>query len=308
MKRVIALVISLVIMGIIFSRIEVGEFKKYVQEMDLRLFVLAVLFFIPQVLVTAYRWKVMVRKKVRIELWEATKLILTGNALNILVPSRAGDLAKGYFLSREGNLDLKRGMNLVIFEKYIDLASLGIVILTGILWSRSWDMVDVAGAAYSLGMIGAFPLLCLLRLDRWIGPEPTKAGVLGKIKGFVLDTGEYLNEIKGNPGLLAFIVGLSVFLWFLHILQFYMIFLALKSGISVGNVFRLVPLAILIGLVPITMAGIGTRDSAMIFLFAPYEKVSLVAGVGLFASFRYFVPGILGLPFLNQYIVKGKPE
>ena len=98
-------------------------------------------------------------------------------------------------------------------------------------------------------------------------------------------------------------VWISVFLWFLHIAQFYVIFLALHSPVSIFAVFRLVPLAILVGLVPLTVAGVGTRDSAMIYFFKPYDDVARIVGVGLFSSLRYFIPGIAGLPFLNHYIV-----
>ena len=305
MKTLIAGVVSILIMAVIFSRIDLGEFRQYVLDMNRGWFAAAVLFFVPQVLVSAYRWSVMVRHQVRISLWESTKLILAANALNILLPSRVGDLSKAYFAGRHGKLEMKRGMNVVFFEKYIDLASLGVVILTGIFFQKIWDQPTLWGFGFSIFMIGIFPLLYFLNLGHHLSYSIfRKNRFLAKVKVFLEDTQEYLDEIKGKPRELAWILAVSVFLWFLHLSQFYLIFLALHSSVSVFNVFRLVPLAILVGLVPLTVAGVGTRDSAMIYFFAPYESVALVAGVGLFASLRYFVPGVLGLPFLNHYIVK----
>lgn len=308
MKRFIAIILSALIMFAIFTRIDVGEFKVHLSQMAKGLFVLAIFFFIPQIGLSAFRWQIMARNRVPISLWESTKLILASNALNILIPSRAGDLSKAYFLSRDGRLDIKRGMNLVLFEKYIDLVSLGVVVLTGILWSERWDAASLLGLVFALSMIGLFPVLYFVDMKRWVAFSPFERGAMRKIKGFLLDTQEYLNEVKKNHRQLAFILCLSVFLWFVHIVQFYIIFLSLHSHVSPWQVFRLVPLAILVGLIPLTIAGVGTRDSAMIYFFSSYEKASLIAGVGLFASLRYFVPGILGLPFLNEYIVKEQPR
>ncbi len=306
MKRFFAFLLSVLIMGAIFSRIDLGEFRRSLAEMDLFLFGVAILFFIPQVAISAYRWQVMVRKKIRIGLGESAALVLASNALNILLPSRAGDLSKAYFLGRGGGpISIKRGMNVVLFEKYIDLASLGIVILTGIFLSPKWDQANWVGLAFSLSMGAIFPVLYFVKLDRWVSAPIFETNrFLAKAKHFLLDTHEYLNELKGDRQELAFIVGLSIFLWFVHILQFVVFFHSFHSTVSVFHIFRLVPLAILVGLIPVTIAGVGTRDSAMIYFFAPYESVPLIAGVGVCASLRYFVPGILGLPFLNRYLVR----
>jgi hypothetical protein len=45
----------------------------------------------------------------------------------------------------------------------------------------------------------------------------------------------------------------------------------------------------------------GTRDSALILLFAPYADAALVAGVGLLCSMRYWMDTLLGVPFFHGY-------
>ena len=308
MKKIIAILLSFLIMGIIFSRIDLGAFRNHLVQADPWLFLVALLFFIPQILISAFRWKVMIEDHGALHLWEAVKLNLSCCALNILLPSRVGDLSKAYFMGRDGRVDMKRGMNVVFFEKYIDLASLGVVVLTGVLFSRHWDKACLAGLIISAGVIGFFPALYFVNLERWTRFSIfKKIRLLAKIRELFLDSQDYLAGVRRNRGLAGFIVSISIFLWFVHVLQFYMIFLAFHSHVSLFHVFRLVPLAILVGLIPLTIAGMGTRDSALIYLFAPFESSALVAGVGLFASLRYFVPGILGLPFLSHYIVKKKP-
>jgi len=58
-------------------------------------------------------------------------------------------------------------------------------------------------------------------------------------------------------------------------------------------VFLRVPIAIFVGLLPITLAGIGTRDGALVALIAPHAVAALV---GLFSTLRYVVMALLGVP------------
>ena len=95
----------------------------------------------------------------------------------------------------------------------------------------------------------------------------------------------------------------SIFLWFLHLLQFYFAFLAIRAEVPWPQIFGLVPMAIFVGMLPITVAGIGSRDAALILFFAPYAPASQMAFIGLFASLRYFLPGLCGVPFIHQYAI-----
>lgn len=305
MKTALAFLLSILMMVFVFSRFNFSEFQGYLSQIDYLIFALAVLFFIPQVALSAYRWQVMMKKRANLTFWTSIKLILAASAINILIPSRVGDLSKAYFGGRGGSFDMKRGMNVVLFEKYMDLFSLSVVTVTGVLCAPQWDKLNLAGLGFSASMFIIFPILYFLNLETYLRYSFfERHKFLMKIKNFLLDTHAYLDEIKNDKPQLIFIVLLSIVLWFLHLLQFYFMFLALHSQVSAFDVFRLVPLAILVGLIPLTLAGMGTRDSAMIYIFKPYESAALIAGVGLFASLRYFVPGILGLPFLNQYLVK----
>jgi hypothetical protein len=63
-----------------------------------------------------------------------------------------------------------------------------------------------------------------------------------------------------------------------------------------------VPISIFIGLLPITIGGVGTRDAALIHLFAPYASPAMMAGIGLLCSLRYVLDSLIGLPFFRAYL------
>jgi hypothetical protein len=59
--------------------------------------------------------------------------------------------------------------------------------------------------------------------------------------------------------------------------------------------------AMFAGLLPLTLAGMGPRDSALIFLFEGYATGAQSLSVGLlYAFFFRWLLSLLGLPFLRQ--------
>ena len=99
----------------------------------------------------------------------------------------------------------------------------------------------------------------------------------------------------------AGIVLLSCALWCLNLIQVYLFFLTLHSTVRLAVVFAYVPISIFVGFLPLTIAGMGTRDSALILLFAPYETAAVMAGVGILFSLKIWSESLLGLPFFQYY-------
>jgi hypothetical protein len=63
-----------------------------------------------------------------------------------------------------------------------------------------------------------------------------------------------------------------------------------------------VPIAILAGLVPLTFAGVGTRDAALVVLLGPLVGADVAAALGVLFLLRYLVPGLLGVPLLPRVL------
>jgi uncharacterized membrane protein YbhN (UPF0104 family) len=105
---------------------------------------------------------------------------------------------------------------------------------------------------------------------------------------------------------LAKIVFTSVFLWFLHLLQIWIFILALRAYAPFLASLALSPLAILAGLLPLTFAGVGTRDAALVIFYAPYFPASTAAALGLLCTARYLLPALGGLPFAGRYLSAGR--
>src|SRR5688572_22145592 len=93
-----------------------------------------------------------------------------------------------------------------------------------------------------------------------------------------------------------------VFIWLLHLLQIWLFIFALRAACPFLANLALSPLAILAGLAPLTFAGVGTRDFALVLLYAAYFDAPTAAALGLLCTARYVLPAIGGIPFFQRHL------
>lgn len=92
---------------------------------------------------------------------------------------------------------------------------------------------------------------------------------------------------------------MSVGLWFLHLLQIWFFALLLRVHVPLHMHLAIMPLALLAGLLPLTFAGVGTRDATIILLYAPFASPASAAALGLLCTLRYVLPALLGATMLS---------
>ncbi len=245
------------------------------------------------------------KEEIDLPLKTATKIFLAAMSLNSVMPSKLGDLTKAYFLKKESTIGYKRGFDTVFLEKLLDLSSLCLLFLLGASTLPSINRkLLYALLLFSIAVV-IFTIL-FITLEKKFNPLNYFLGLILKplpgIAKLVADTETYLVRLKKNKFRLTFIILISVALWALHLIQIYFFFLTLGAHASLREIFGYVPAAILIGLMPLTIGGMGTRDAALIYLFSRRFGYETMAAIGILVSTRYWVPSIAGLPFLQGYL------
>jgi uncharacterized protein (TIRG00374 family) len=91
-------------------------------------------------------------------------------------------------------------------------------------------------------------------------------------------------------------------LWLLHLFQLWIFILSLGGAVSFLDNLAITPLAIFIGLLPLSFSGIGTRDLAFIYFYSSYFTAETGAALGVLATLRYLIPAIFGIPFFIKYM------
>ncbi|MGB5712726.1 MAG: lysylphosphatidylglycerol synthase transmembrane domain-containing protein [Waterburya sp.] len=305
LKRFISIVISVAILFYIYSQIDVANLVQVLQNCDRLMLGISLGMVVPITLVTSWRLQQLVPQR-SLSLLEANRLILGASVLNMVLPSKMGDIAKAYFMSERSNLSGSLALAISIFEKACDLLSLLLWCVFGLIIypakdSLFWIMtVGVAGGLVLGLLLLSSQQFADLFFTFFIKFSPKSIGK--KLQKMQNSWGEMHYYFWGDKQQLLLITSTSVFIWFLHLLQIWLFILALKAVVPFLVSLALSPLSILAGLLPLTFAGIGTRDAAIIYFYQNYFNEATGAALGLLCTSRYFIPALIGLPFLGQML------
>ncbi|PYL06255.1 MAG: lysylphosphatidylglycerol synthetase [Verrucomicrobia bacterium] len=289
MRKLITLAISLLILAAIYYKIDIVRLGAVLAHADPLFLFLSLGMVVPLTVFTAWRLQILAPARAQLGLAEATRLILVASVLNMVLPSKMGDLAKAWFMKSD---DMRGGVafSLVIFEKAADMLSLLFWCALGLVFYPRKDAIFwiltaivIAGLIVGILLLGSrslvnFVFACAARF------APAQLGT------FEIGWREMQSLFWSDRPRMLGVFMLSIFIWLLHVP-----FLA-----NLG----LAPLAISTGLLPFSFAGIGTRDAALIVLYRPYFAAPVAAALGLLCTARYVLPALAGLPFLHRYVTR----
>jgi uncharacterized protein (TIRG00374 family) len=263
---------------------------------------------VPLTLFSAWRLQQLSPPGRRLGFKHAVQLILAASGLNMILPSKLGDIAKAYFMERDGALEGSAALSLVVFEKTTDMLALLIWCLFGLTLypDKDWIFWSLTGLV-ALGLVLAVFMLgsssfarLVLGTFRRVAPGGVRTKLLRVEESWL----EMLRHLGQNRRLGARVLVTSVLIWFLHLLQVWFFILSLRAWTPLLANLALAPLAILVGLLPFTFAGIGTRDAAVVFFYRSFLSAPVAAALGLLFTLRYLVPALAGLPFLGRYMAQ----
>jgi uncharacterized protein (TIRG00374 family) len=306
MKRVISIVVSLIILIIIYRQIDLEGLRQVFQQCDRLWMVVSLGMVVPLTLITSWRLQQLMPHGTSLSFGEANRLILAASVLNMVLPSKMGDVAKAYFMRDRGHLNGSLALSLVVFEKTCDLLSLLLWCVFGLMLypQKDWLFWGMT-LAVTLGLVMGVLLLSSRAIAHLffitlgnVLPKPIRL----KLVKLSHSWDEMHDYFWSDQRQLFKIAGTSIFIWFLHLLQIWFFILALNAYTPFLANLALSPLAILAGLLPLTFAGVGTRDAALIVFYQSYFTAPTAAALGLLCTSRYLLPAIGGLPFLSQYL------
>ncbi len=306
MKRLLSILVSAIILAAIYWKIDFAGLIQVFRDCDRLWMMISLGMVVPITMITAWRLQQLMPVAGQLSFGEANRLILAASVLNMVLPSKMGDIAKAYFMRDRGHLSGSLALSLVVFEKACDMLSLLLWCAFGLLlYPRKDWLFAIMTVSVVVGLVLGIALLSVPQFARFffdtsqkLAPKKLRAK-LGKLSYSWQEMHDYFWRDKGNLGK---ITATSIFLWFLHLLQIWFFILALNAWTPFLTSLALSPLAILAGLLPLTFAGVGTRDAALIAFYAPYFDAATAAALGVLCTSRYLLPALGGLPFLHQYL------
>jgi uncharacterized membrane protein YbhN (UPF0104 family) len=244
---------------------------------------------------TSLRWKIILELLgYRISYGLSLRLILASWPVGSITPSKSGDLIRAYYLKDKIPAAVTLGS--VLAERAVDVLTLLAFSAAGAAVFRWMEVLWLSTGLFILGV--AILILLVLKGDRL--PVPTK---------FQSKIGDMLRAFRvlaRDPRSLLLVVFYTAVKWLLSVVQTWICFHALGHPVSLALVSGALPLAVFVGLIPVTISGMGTRDSALVFLCRGHAPAEVTLAVGLlYTLFGYWLLSVVGLPFLRKALPEG---
>jgi uncharacterized protein (TIRG00374 family) len=235
---------------------------------------------------------------------EAFKLTLVSSALNVFVPAKAGDLIKSYFVARRGHTPTGVAIAIIVYERLCDMFGLIFWCLAG--WFVGRPEVTSLPFAFWV-FLGAVGALCgVLISSEWAAAAWRTVmmrlipdGRLRKLRQLAVGWPDLLEVLRSRR---KWIVPFSLVLWLAHLFQIWLFTVALGLRVPFTVCASLSAIALMAGQLPLTLAGLGTRDVALVVLLASYMAPESAAAMGVLISTRNFLPPLIGIPLMRPYL------
>jgi hypothetical protein len=297
------LAITASIIFFLARRVDLGEIYRLGRGGDFAFFAAALLLFLVQSCVSMMRWHVILRRLGTPQsLGRTTRIFWTSMLFGTFLPAGLANDGVRMWIMRQGGAGLAHSVDSVLLDRAFGLA--GMIAVAALSLPFASALVPVGFVAYGLPLLVAATIggtigLCFLdRLpERWAISRP-----LGRLARDVL-------AILRSPSTIGLAGAATLFCAASQSVVVYLIGRGLGIPFTLVDCLVLVPLVVLFLTLPISIAGWGVREGAMVALFG---AVGVSTAAALALSILYGVAGIVvtlpGLIFLIAWRATPAPS
>jgi uncharacterized protein (TIRG00374 family) len=301
---IVGLIVSALLLVALYNRVDLGAVWAVLRDGNVTWVILSIGAIIPITLILALRFQWVAPKGGLPSYLEAVRLTLVSIAFNMFLPAKSGDLVKSYFVAKRSDVRTGTALSIIVYERLCDLFGLIVCCLAGWVISPPFEG-GIPTTAWIL--ILGIGVLCLVLLA-----SERSAGWLYQIAHYLLPKQRLTRLHKvaaGWPDLHTALRGrrarvliLSIALWVAHMTQMWLFTFAVSASLPFSTSLSLFALSLLAGQLPLTFAGFGARDVALVVLLSGHIPVAAAAAVGLLSATRGFVPSLAALPMVRPYL------
>ncbi len=294
--------ITILILIALFWKIRPAEVVRALGDIDLGLLIAALLLStVNHALVAAERLRrILQALGCRISLGEAILIRMGGAPIKGLLPVKSGELAKVLYLKRRHSFPYHSGILATALGYLISLLSFSLFILAG--WALT---VEEPPDRLSLGLA---LLIGLLLVTLVLARAPLGRAISRALRRIQSDTLSRILDLLSRQleGLKreALRIGVySILLEGCKVINAFIIFKALGMEVPFSVALFRIPLTIMAANLPITIAGLGTRETSTLILFSDYAPESILVAASLSTSMvNLFFPMLVGLVFTKRFL------
>jgi len=287
-------IIGLILFIYILIKIDITNVIGEIKQVNLYFLLLSLISIVIMLIVQTYKWHIIALKQnIKIPFVESFKINLIGNFYGLITPSKLGSIIRADYLKKyteKGNIG--KGLFNFIIDKVLDISS---VIFMVILFSFVFrDKLELPISFFTaLFLFFTLVTLFFMKKDRsrlvlrFFYKKIMRKNIEDKAR--VTFDSFYENIPKKRYFILFFL--LNIISWiFIYLISY---FIGLSVGIELGFLFYLaiLPVGTLVAMIPISVGGLGTREAALISLFAVFGvSASKVFSMSII---NYLIVGII---------------
>jgi uncharacterized protein (TIRG00374 family) len=263
MRELVSTVIPLVLIAIFAQRVDWAEAGSTLARSNFVLVGCALVVYYATFPLRAARWARLLREGGAAVGWrDLVRILLLGWFVNSLVPAKLGDLYRSYLVKRRFGISLSRTVGVVVAERLLDLVVVfGLLVLGGyVAFGRTvlpdlW-IVYVTGAV--LGLLIAIGLVAMYaagpKIARFFPGEVRRIGRLFR-EGV-------LHSFRALP----FAGALTLIIWGAEAMRLMFVLWALGLELPASGIVFVAVATSLLTTVPLTPAGFGFVEIAMVYV------------------------------------------
>jgi uncharacterized membrane protein YbhN (UPF0104 family) len=283
----VRLTVSALVLAVLFAMVPVRQLAAAVSGVPPGLWATAVLLFLAGHVVAAFKWQLLLRRERRIPARHWLRAHFAGLAANLCLPGIAGgDVVRAEFIRRSSGHGDQVAVAAVV-DRALDCLALLVLVTAGLMLSAgagvSARAVLAVGAA-GLAAVAAVGVLGLVVLkSRW-----GRSAIVQRLAAAAA-------VLARRPLLPLACFGFSLAVQTMFVLINMRFGAAMGVDVPAAAWFVAWPLAKLVALIPVSLAGLGVREAALVAFLQPYgAPAALVTAAGLLWQSVLFAGGLTG--------------
>lgn len=310
---IIQTIIGLILLALWIKYTNLATIIHYIKKVNFALLPLIFILYVSAYAIRSYRWKIILSPLKEVPSRRIFYMYMAGLFINYIIPVRAGEVAKSYFLRNEFSIPMSKSFPTVFVDKMFDL--IGIVLVILIVPFINFEMGNwlfvLLGLILTIVVLFVFVIFLsirkkefVLRISKKVFSHASKKyeeKILGIIENFI----DGMFVVKRKPYHLLVIFLLSIFAIFVDGTFCYFLFHALNYHVAFIIVFFGYTIMNLSYILPTAPGGVGTTEVIWSLIFVVglgliSDKTASVIVFGhLFGGLIVIIIGLLSLSLIK---------
>lgn len=262
--------IGIILLIFILTRVDLSSVASAITKVSLWYLALVIALNLPLIFFKSWRWQSLLKMQgITYPLRRASLAYFSGIYFGLATPGKIGEIARVLYLANDKELSVSEAFSSVLVDRLCDIYLLVMVGGFGLI-----AFSPLGGTILAVIILLLLSAISLLLLSRRIGKRLMglvyRAKVFRRFKGRI-DTSVdqfYCGVGRLTERKLVFPLLLTLAAYAVYFSQCYLLALSLNLPLSFFYVAICMAVVSLVALIPVSIAGIGTRDATLIALFS----------------------------------------